>query len=143
MEHRSAEYHRAAAARARRLLAEATTPWVKQQLAEATERHDRIAAEIERASEPDANAASSCGETGVLSNETSGRGSVASANPLSGRSISAPSVQQPGTPEPPGSPPQPPPDPTAPPPYEEPPRPIPIPRPEEPPVVDDPPRRNV
>jgi hypothetical protein len=58
-------------------------------------------------------------------------------------SISAPVAQQPGTPEPPGTPPQPPPDPTAPRPYEEPPRPIPIPRPDEPPVVDDPPpRRN-
>jgi hypothetical protein len=53
-------------------------------------------------------------------------------------SISAPIAQQPGTPEPPGSPPQPPPDPTAPRPYEEPPRPIPIPRPDEPPVIDDP-----
>ena len=53
------------------------------------------------------------------------------------------SAQQPGTPEPPGTPPQPPPDPTAPRPYEDPPRPIPIPRPDEPPVIDDPPpRRN-
>jgi hypothetical protein len=42
-------------------------------------------------------------------------------------SISAPFAQQPGTPQPPGTPPQPPPDPTAPPPYEDPPRPIPIP----------------
>src|SRR5246127_3478772 len=49
-------------------------------------------------------------------------------------------AQQPGTPEPPGTPPQPPPDPTAPRPYEDPPRPIPIPRPEEPPVVDAPPQ---
>ena len=143
MEHRSAEYHRAAAARARRLLAEATTPWVKQQLAEAIERHDHIAAEIERASKPDPNAVSLHSEAGVLSNEASGRGSVASAKPLSGRSISAPFAQQPGTPEPPGTPPQPPLDPTAPPPDEEPPRPIPIPRPDEPPVLDDPPpRRN-
>jgi hypothetical protein len=53
LERRSAAYHRAAAARARRLLAEATTPWVKEQLAEAMERHDHIAAEIDRASEPD------------------------------------------------------------------------------------------
>jgi hypothetical protein len=43
-------------------------------------------------------------------------------------SISARFAQQPGTPEPPGTPPQPPRDPTAPPPYEDPPRPIPIPR---------------
>jgi hypothetical protein len=58
-------------------------------------------------------------------------------------SISVPFAQQPGTPQPPGTPPRPPPDPTAPRPYEEPPRPIPIPRPDEPPVVDDPPpRRN-
>ena len=59
---------------------------------------------------------------------------------------SAPFAQQPGTPQPPGTPPRPPPDPTAPPPYEDPPRPIPIPRPDEPPdVIDDPPpnpRRN-
>jgi hypothetical protein len=58
-------------------------------------------------------------------------------------SISVRFAQQPGTPEPPGTPPQRPPDPTAPRPYEEPPRPIPIPRPDEPPVIDDPPpRRN-
>jgi hypothetical protein len=56
-------------------------------------------------------------------------------------SILAPFAQQPGTPEPPGTPPQPPPDPTAPRPYEEPPRPIPIPRPDEPPGSDDPPPR--
>ena len=59
---------------------------------------------------------------------------------------SAPFAQQPGTPQPPGTPPHPPPDPTAPPPYEDPPRPIPIPRRDEPPdVIDDPPpnpRRN-
>jgi hypothetical protein len=54
--------------------------------------------------------------------------------------ISAPFAQQPGTPQPPGTPPQPQRDPTVPPPYEEPPRPIPIPRPDEPPdVIDDPP----
>ena len=56
-------------------------------------------------------------------------------------SSSAPFAQQPGTPQPPGTPPQPPPDPTAPRPYEDPPRPIPIPRPDEPPVTDDPPPR--
>jgi hypothetical protein len=49
-------------------------------------------------------------------------------------------AQQPGIPEPPGSPPRPPADPTAPPPREDPPRPIPIPRPDEPPPrIDDPP----
>jgi hypothetical protein len=57
---------------------------------------------------------------------------------------SVPFAQQPGTPEPPGTPPRPPPDSTAPRPYEEPPRPIPIPRPDEQPVIDDPPpRRNM
>jgi hypothetical protein len=56
-------------------------------------------------------------------------------------SISALFAQQPGTPEPPGTPPRTP-DPTAPPPYEDPPRPIPIPRPDPPPdVIDDPPPR--
>ena len=70
LERRSAGYHRAAAARARRLLAEATTPWVKEQLAEAMARHDHVAAEIGRASEPDANTASSHGEAGVVSSET-------------------------------------------------------------------------
>jgi hypothetical protein len=71
-ERRSAAYHRAAAARARRLLAEATTPWVKVQLAGAMARHDQIAAEIDRASEPDVNAVSSHGETGAVSSETPG-----------------------------------------------------------------------
>jgi len=57
-------------------------------------------------------------------------------------SISMPLAQQPGTPEPPGTPPLPPPDPTAPRPYEDPPSPIPIPRPDQPPdVIDDPPPR--
>src|ERR1700756_31997 len=53
-------------------------------------------------------------------------------------------AQQPGTPQPPGTPPSPPPDPPAPPPYEAPPPPIPIPRRDLPPdVIDDPPpRRN-
>ena len=73
LERRSAAYHRAAAARARRLLAEATTPWVKEQLAEAMARHDQIAAEIDRASEPDANTASSHGEAGVVPSETPDR----------------------------------------------------------------------
>jgi hypothetical protein len=70
LERRSAAYHRAAAPRARSLLAEATTPWVKEQLAEAMARHDHVAAEIDRASEPDANPASSHGEAGVVSSET-------------------------------------------------------------------------
>ena len=53
MEQRSAAYHRAAAARARRLRAEATTPWLKEHLENAIAQHEQIAAEIERASEPD------------------------------------------------------------------------------------------
>ena len=54
LERRSAVYHRAAAARARMLRAEATTRWLKEHLADAVVRHEQIAAAIERASEPDA-----------------------------------------------------------------------------------------
>jgi hypothetical protein len=50
LERRSAAYHRAAAARARRLRAEATTAWSKEYLTEAVARHEQIAAEIERTS---------------------------------------------------------------------------------------------
>ena len=59
----SSEYHRAAAARARRLLAEATTPWVKQQLADAIARHEQMATEGELASAPNAGEASPESET--------------------------------------------------------------------------------
>jgi hypothetical protein len=45
-------YHRAAAARARRLLAEATTRWLKEQLAYEVKRHEQILAQIERTPEP-------------------------------------------------------------------------------------------
>jgi hypothetical protein len=72
MERRSAAYHRAAA-RARRLRAEATTPWLKEHLENAIAQHEQIAAEIERASEPDGDAASSQDETFALSSETPGR----------------------------------------------------------------------
>ena len=51
MEQRSATYHRAAAARARRLRAEATTPWLKEHLENWIAQHEQIAAEIERASD--------------------------------------------------------------------------------------------
>jgi len=54
----SAAYHRAAAARARRLLMEATTPWLKEQLAAAIARHDQIVEEIETASRASAETAS-------------------------------------------------------------------------------------
>src|SRR5215469_8602908 len=94
-----------------------------------------------------------CGIASALLERVSGRtidtgeqstGTGCSFGPGSNRRIgllpaltSAPFAQQPGTPQPPGTPPRPPPDPTAPPPYEDPPRPIP--RPDEPPdVVDDP-----
>jgi hypothetical protein len=49
----SSEYHLAAAARARRLLSEATIPWVKQQLADAIARHEELPTEFEAASVPD------------------------------------------------------------------------------------------
>jgi hypothetical protein len=51
-EQRSAAYHRAAAARARRLRAEATAPWMKGHLENAIDEHEQIAEEIERISEP-------------------------------------------------------------------------------------------
>ena len=73
MERRSASYHHAAAARARRLWAEATTPWVKDRLEVEILIHEQIAAEIERASEPHTQGASSEVETTALSSETPGR----------------------------------------------------------------------
>jgi hypothetical protein len=73
MEQRSAAYHRAAAARARRLRAEATTPWSKGHLGNAIDEHEQIAEEIERASEPDGDAVSSQDETPAPSSETPGR----------------------------------------------------------------------
>ncbi len=53
-----AEYYRAAAARARALEQDATTPRVKQHLRELIDRYDRLAGEVERTaeSEPSANA---------------------------------------------------------------------------------------
>jgi len=73
MEERSAVYHRAAAARARRLREEATTRRLKEQLEDAIAQHEKIAAAIERAAEPGADAASAQGETPALSSETLGR----------------------------------------------------------------------
>jgi hypothetical protein len=72
MQLKSAAYHRAEAARTRRLLAEATTPWLKERLQDAIARYEQIAAEVERASEPDADAASPKHETGAVSSETPG-----------------------------------------------------------------------
>jgi hypothetical protein len=67
-----AAYHRAAAARARTLRAEATTRWLKDHLEDTITRHDQRAEEIERASEPDADATSPQEETAAVSSETPG-----------------------------------------------------------------------
>ena len=67
LERRSAAYHRAVAARARRLRAEATTAWSKEYLTEAVAQHEQIAAEIERTPEPDAPATSEENETAAPS----------------------------------------------------------------------------
>jgi len=73
LEQRAAAYHRAAAARARKLRAEATTRWLKEHLEEAIARHEQIAEEIERVSDPDADTGLPEGETPALSSETPGR----------------------------------------------------------------------
>ena len=52
LEQQPASYYRAAAARARRLRAEATTRRLKEHLGEEVARYERITEEIERASEP-------------------------------------------------------------------------------------------
>jgi len=52
LEQQPASYYRAAAARARRLWAEATTRRLKEHLEEEVARYERLAEEIERASEP-------------------------------------------------------------------------------------------
>jgi len=70
LEQRSAVYHRAVAAKARRFRAEATTPRLKEQLENAIAQHEQIAAEIKRASEPDGDAVSSQDETSAHSSET-------------------------------------------------------------------------
>jgi len=54
LEWRSATYHRAAAARARRLLSETTTRGLKEHLTQAAVGHEQVAAAIETASDPDA-----------------------------------------------------------------------------------------
>jgi hypothetical protein len=73
LEQGSAVYHRTAAAKARRLRAEATTRRLKEQLEDVIARHEQIAEEIERASEPDGDAVLSQDETSALSSETPGR----------------------------------------------------------------------
>lgn len=52
MDYKTSEYHRAAAARARKLQGEATTRRLKEQLEDVIAQHEQIAEEIERASEP-------------------------------------------------------------------------------------------
>jgi len=69
----SAEYHRAAAARARKLRADATTRWLKHHLEDEIALHEQIAEEIERASGLDADAGLPEGETPALASETPGR----------------------------------------------------------------------
>jgi hypothetical protein len=53
LEQQPANHYRAAAARARRLRAEATTRRLKEHLGEEVARYERLAEEMERASEPD------------------------------------------------------------------------------------------
>ncbi len=48
-----AEYYRAAAARARALERDATTPRVKRHLRDLIDRYDRLAGQVERAAEPE------------------------------------------------------------------------------------------
>jgi hypothetical protein len=73
MKQRSAAYHHAAAARARRLRAEVTTRWLKDHLGDAIARHEQIAAEIDRASGPDTVTVSPQDGTTALESETPGR----------------------------------------------------------------------
>jgi hypothetical protein len=70
LQRRSAAYHRAEVERARRLRSEATTRWLKEHLDDAIARHEQIAAEVERASEPDG--ASPLDKFAELSSETPG-----------------------------------------------------------------------
>ena len=69
MSTQSAEYHRAAAARARKLRADATTRWLKERLEDEIAQHEQIAEEIERASDPNEEE----GERPALASETPGR----------------------------------------------------------------------
>ena len=69
----SAEYHRAAAARARKLRADATTRWLKERLEDEIAQHEQLAEEIERATKADADPATAEADAPVLSSETPGR----------------------------------------------------------------------
>jgi len=65
----SAEYHRAAAARARKLRADVTTRWLKEHLEDEIAQHEQLAEEIERAFDPNEEEA----DAPMLSSETPGR----------------------------------------------------------------------
>ena len=69
MEQQPATYHRAAAARARKLRAEATTRWLKEHLDDTIAEHEEIAEEIERASEPSTHGTATPDETAFPSAE--------------------------------------------------------------------------
>jgi hypothetical protein len=73
LERKSLAYHRAEAERARRLPAEATTRWLKEHLEGTIDRHEQTAAEVERASETNPDAASLSDRIRALSSETPGR----------------------------------------------------------------------
>jgi hypothetical protein len=72
IEQKPAAYYRAAAARARRLRAEATTRWLKDRLGAEIARYERIAEEIARASERGSEDATIVGEA-ALTSETPGQ----------------------------------------------------------------------
>src|SRR5438067_7330145 len=69
MEQKSAAYHRAAA-RGRRLRAEATTRWLKERLRHEIIQREKMAEEIDAASDPDADAASPHRGAAIGSSET-------------------------------------------------------------------------
>jgi hypothetical protein len=73
LERKSATYHRAEADRTRRLLAEATTLRLKEHLEAAIAQHEQMAAKVERASQPDPDAASPSDRNPALSSETPGQ----------------------------------------------------------------------
>jgi hypothetical protein len=73
LKQRLATYYRAAAARGRRLLTAATTPWLKEHLGTEIARHEQIAEEIERASAPGEGAVSTQHEPPQISSGTPGR----------------------------------------------------------------------
>jgi hypothetical protein len=81
----SAAYHRAAATRARRLREEATTPPLKEQLADTIAQHEQIAEEIERATEVRPSKEPAEDETASCQAKPPGDLSGGSADPAWGR----------------------------------------------------------